>query len=163
VTTCLPDVLTPAERESIAKLMAEAAFVPGRATAIGPAKERKHNLQIDRARCSEIGRIDRLVVDALCRIPEFNRASLPRRFSPPLYARYEPGMAYGAHVDAAILGSGTSDPMRADVAITIFVSDPSDYEAANSPSRPRSASRRSSSAPGAPWCTRRPRCTRSGP
>jgi PKHD-type hydroxylase len=128
VTTCLPDVLTPAERESIAKLMAEAAFVPGRATAIGPAKERKHNLQIDRARCSEIGRIDRLVVDALCRIPEFNRASLPRRFSPPLYARDEPGMAYGAHVDAAILGSGTSDPMRADVAITIFVSDPSDYE-----------------------------------
>ena len=128
MTTCLPDVLGPAEREAVTKVMAEAAFAPGRATAIGPARERKHNLQLDRARCPEIGRIDRLVVDALCRVPEFNRAALPRRFAPPLYARYEPGMSYGAHVDAAVLGSGTPDPMRADLAVTVFLSAPSEYE-----------------------------------
>jgi PKHD-type hydroxylase len=128
VTICLPDVLAPAEREAIAKLLAQAAFAPGRATAIGPAKERKHNLQLDRARCPEIGRVDRLLVDALCRLPDFNRAALPRRFAPPLYAIYEPGMNYGEHVDAAVLGSGTPDPMRADVAITVFLSEPAEYE-----------------------------------
>ena len=128
MTICLPDVLKPDEREAVARLLAEAPFVPGRATAIGPAKDRKHNLQLDRSRCPEVGRIDRLLVDALCRLPEFNRAALPRRFAPPLYVRYEPGMTYGQHVDAAVLGSGTPDPMRADVAITVFLSDPSEYE-----------------------------------
>jgi PKHD-type hydroxylase len=128
VITCLPDVLSPAERETIVKLVAEAAFVPGRATAMGPARERKENLQLDRARCPEVGRVDRLLVNALCRVPEFNRAALPRRFAPPLYARYEPGMSYGHHIDAAVLGSGTPDPLRADVAVTVFLSEPSEYE-----------------------------------
>jgi PKHD-type hydroxylase len=128
VTICLPDVLKPDEREAVARLLAEAPFAPGRATAIGPAKDRKHNLQLDRSRCPEVGRIDRLLVDALCRLPEFNRVALARRFAPPLYVRYEPGMTYGQHVDAAVLGSGTPDPMRADVAITVFLSDPSEYE-----------------------------------
>lgn len=128
MTTCLPEVLGPEEREAVAKLMAEAPFVPGRTTAIGPARERKHNLQVDRARCPEIGRIDRLLVDALCRVPDFNRAALPRRFAPPLYARYEPGMGYGAHVDAAVLGAGRPDPMRADLAVTVFLSDPTEYD-----------------------------------
>lgn len=128
MTTCVPEVLAPEQCEAVTKLMAEAAFVPGRATAIGPARERKHNLQLDRARCPELARIDRLLVDALCRFPEFNRAALPRRFAPPLYARYEPGMSYGAHVDAALLGVGTPDPMRADLAVTVFLSDPAEYE-----------------------------------
>jgi PKHD-type hydroxylase len=108
--------------------MAEATFVPGRTTAFGPARERKHNLQLDRARCPDLSRIDRLLVDALCRVPEFNRVTLPRRFAPPLYVRYEPGMTYGEHVDAAVLGSGTPDPMRADLAVTVFLSDVSEYE-----------------------------------
>jgi len=128
VTLCLPEVLTAAEREAIVKRMGEAAFAPGRATALGPAREQKHNLQLDRARCPEIARLDRLLVDALCRAPEFNRIALPRRFAPPLYARYEPGMKYGPHVDAAVLGSGSPDPLRADLAVTIFLSDPSEYD-----------------------------------
>lgn len=127
MTTCLADVLTPAEREAVTKTLADAPFAPGRATALGPARERKHNLQIARAQCESLARIDRLLVDALCRIPDFNRATLPRRFAPPLYARYEPGMAYGSHVDAAVLGAGTPDPMRADLAVTVFLSDPSEY------------------------------------
>jgi PKHD-type hydroxylase len=128
VTTCLPDVLTPAERQAILKLMAEAPFVPGRITAFPLARDRKHNLQIDRARCPEIGRIDRVLIDALCRVTEFNRLTLPRRFAPPLYVRYEPGMTYGEHIDAAILGSGTPDPMRIDIAVTVFLSDASEYD-----------------------------------
>ena len=44
VITCLPDVLSPAERETIVKLVAEASFVPGRATAMGPAVQmRRHS------------------------------------------------------------------------------------------------------------------------
>lgn len=128
MTLCLPEVLTPAEREAVTKLMREAPFGPGLVTALGGARDHKHNLQLDRARCRDVGRIDRLLVDALCRLPEFNRVSLPRRFAAPLYARYEPGMSYGWHVDAGVLGAGTPDPMRADLAVTVFLSGVSEYD-----------------------------------
>src|SRR4029453_14590664 len=32
------------------------------------------------------------------------------------------------HVDAGIFGSGTTDPMRSDLAVTIFLSDLTDYD-----------------------------------
>jgi PKHD-type hydroxylase len=128
VTLCLQGVVTPPEREAAGKVIGAASFAPGRATAIGGARDRKDNLQLERARCAEIGRIDRMLVDALCRDPEFNRTTLVRRFAQFLYARYEPGMRYGPHVDAGIFGSGTTDPMRSDLAVTIFLSDLTDYD-----------------------------------
>ena len=42
--------------------------------------------------------------------------------------RYEPGMAYGDHVDNAIMGRFGPKPMRTDVSFTIFLSDPGEYE-----------------------------------
>ena len=35
-------------------------------------------------------------------------------------------MNYGGHVDNAIMGGG--DPMRADVSVTVFLTDPADYD-----------------------------------
>jgi len=41
--------------------------------------------------------------------------------------RYEPGMKYGAHADAAIIQL-TNLKVRSDLSCTVFVSDPSTYE-----------------------------------
>ena len=55
----------------------------------------------------------------------FSAAVMPRRFAPPLFARYEPGMEFGTHMDNPLMGP---DHMRADVSVTIFLSEPEDYD-----------------------------------
>ena len=53
--------------------------------------------------------------------------ALPLRAAAPLYARYVPGMAYGEHLDDPIMG-GEGPPYRSDVAVTVFLSGPGDYD-----------------------------------
>ena len=43
-----------------------------------------------------------------------------------LVSRYEPGMAYGLHVDAPIMGE--PNHVRSDVSFTLFLSDPDSYD-----------------------------------
>jgi len=40
-----------------------------------------------------------------------------------LFSRYVPGMSYGTHMDNAMMSN-----MRIDLALTIFLSDPADYD-----------------------------------
>jgi PKHD-type hydroxylase len=47
--------------------------------------------------------------------------------APPLLARYEPGMKYGPHADAAFLPF-PDRALRSDVSCTVFLSDPRTYE-----------------------------------
>jgi PKHD-type hydroxylase len=53
----------------------------------------------------------------------FRLAVRPKALSPLLFSRYERGMHYGSHVDDALM-----DGMRTDVAFTLFLCDPSDYD-----------------------------------
>ena len=56
-------------------------------------------------------------------------AALPLKVFPPLFNRYEPGMAFGAHVDNAIREL-TSSPqrVRTDRSATLFLSRPGEYD-----------------------------------
>jgi len=45
----------------------------------------------------------------------------------PSLCRYEVGMKYGAHIDAAFLPVGPQ-PLRSDVSCTMFISNPGDYQ-----------------------------------
>jgi len=58
---------------------------------------------------------------------EFRRTVHPKRIRPPLISRYRPGMAYGKHVDDALMGPKNARE-RSDVSVTVFISDVSDYE-----------------------------------
>ena len=53
-------------------------------------------------------------------------AARPRRFSPLMISKTENGGHYGAHVDNAIMGKGTSR-MRTDISFTLFLSNPDEY------------------------------------
>ena len=76
---------------------------------------------------AEHQQLQELVLDALDRHERFQRAALPLIVRAPLISRYQQGMEYGVHVDDAVMG-GSSDPVRADISATVFLSDPKDYD-----------------------------------
>lgn len=118
-------ILEPSELESVLAELEQRHFVDGRATAHGGAQIVKNNLQIDRS--ATPAKLDQVIVSALRRNVAFQAFALPKRVMPPLFNRYEPGMEYGAHVDGAIMPTAT-EPMRTDLAMTLFLSSPESYE-----------------------------------
>jgi PKHD-type hydroxylase len=124
----IPKVLTEAQVEHSRTTLENAKWVDGRETSGHLAARVKHNLQVDEA-TPEAREMGHLVVTALERTPLFMAAALPLRVFPPLFNRYEPGMAFGAHVDNAIREL-TSSPLRVrtDLSATLFLSRPEDYD-----------------------------------
>lgn len=117
-------LLTPHELASIQAALAGARFVDGRVSATGPAREQKHVLQLDRTDNAQRGPGE-LVAKALLGNPRVRAFAHPRTLRHPTINRYEPGMHYGPHLDAPILHGAA--PMRADVSVTVFLSEPADY------------------------------------
>lgn len=120
---------TVLDTEDLARVHAEldaAAWSPGKVTAGPAASALKNNLQVlgDNPRLLALGRF---VQEALQRHPMFDIAARPARQSRILFSRYEPGMAYGAHTDDALMGRG-EDRLRTDLAFTLFLAEPSAYE-----------------------------------
>lgn len=120
----IENVLRAPELQQLRTELARAEFVDGAATAGSQARMVKRNLQLpsDSPVAVELGR---LVATALQRNSVFAAAAFPRRSSTPLFSRYEAGMTYGNHVDNALLGR---QRLRTDVAVTLFLSDPADYD-----------------------------------
>jgi PKHD-type hydroxylase len=102
--------------------------VDGRETSGHLAARVKHNRQVDEG-TPEAREMGNIIVTALERTPLFMAAALPLRVFPPLFNRYEPGMAFGAHVDNAIR-EVTSSPLRVrtDLSATLFLSRPDEYD-----------------------------------
>ena len=120
---CMAEVLSAEEVGRLRALLDEGRFVDGRSTAGWHAAQVKHNLQLaggdDRP-------ADTLVLKALARNEVFQMGVRPLSMRPPLFSRYENGMAYGTHVDDPVMGPPTA-PVRTDVALTVFISPPEDY------------------------------------
>lgn len=120
----LKGFLSAAEVARLTELSQLVKFVNGRVS--NPSNLTKDNLQADAAdpRYSESVQI---VAAAFNRSEEFREFAFPRRFAPPLLCRYEPGMKYGAHADAAhLMVDGTL--LQSDLSATAFVSDPASYQ-----------------------------------
>lgn len=106
--------------------LVEATFEDGRATAGGNAAKVKRNEQVSddpKNREPRLLEMQDLVVDALWDNDLFMSAAQPKDLVSPLFSRYTPGMAYGAHMDNAVMSG-----MRIDLALTLFLSDPADYD-----------------------------------
>jgi PKHD-type hydroxylase len=98
--------------------------VDGRASS--PHNIAKHNLQADMTQ-AEAQRCSQIAGAAITRNEELQNFTFPKRIATPLLSRYEPGMKYGVHTDAAFLPLPTG-PMRSDVSATLFIGDPSTYD-----------------------------------
>jgi PKHD-type hydroxylase len=121
----IENVLTAEELKHIQHLLEQAEYVDGRVTAGYQSTAVKNNLQVteNSPLAVEMGG---LILSALERCPQFISAALPRRIYPPLFNCYAAGMGFGNHVDNAI--RGITDRMRTDLSVTLFLSEPEDYE-----------------------------------
>jgi PKHD-type hydroxylase len=120
----IKNLLNASEIARLRALSRELRFVDGRAS--NPANVTKNNQQAD-AGDPRYAESVQIVSTAFMRSREFMDFAMPKRLAPPLLCRYEPGMQYGAHADAAILHIG-SDRLRSDLSCTVFVGDPATYE-----------------------------------
>lgn len=118
-------LLSTDEVARIRAALKDVKFVDGRATAGDAVRDVKDNLQ---APAGETGldEVRQLVGTALLRSEAFTQRVLPRQLMPALFNRYDPGMQYGGHVDNAIMGGG--QPLRADVSVTVFLSELGEYD-----------------------------------
>jgi PKHD-type hydroxylase len=121
---CVPGVLSPEGLQTVGKLLSGCQFADGRATAGWHARLVKNNEQAD-AGDAAVVRAKELATAALARNDVLQSGVLPRTIRPFLFSRYAEGMAYGLHVDDAIMGG--KDAMRSDVSLTLFVSEPESY------------------------------------
>jgi PKHD-type hydroxylase len=123
--SCIPDILDWTEIKKIRAAIAEGEFEDGKKTAGYRAKRVKHNLQMDRS--SEAAKaVKAIILTGLRRNPTFQRVALPKAIRPPLISRYQEGMNYGLHVDDAMMGGNPKE--RTDISVTVFLSDPADYD-----------------------------------
>ena len=119
----VPRVLNADEVQTILSVLEGQKFMDGKATAGASAAPVKKNLELELG--SEVQRsLSDTLVAALRRNIGFVDSTFPRRFGPFLINRYDTGMAYGDHVDNPLNGLYTGDPIRSDLSITIFLSDP---------------------------------------
>lgn len=109
----------------IKQLLDDSPFVDGKLSAGMIAKGVKNNEEMN-PNSAHFKELNELVMSNLVRHPKYKAAAWPKRVATPFYARYEPGMEYGEHVDDPIMGQG--DIYRTDVSTTIFLSSPEDYE-----------------------------------
>ena len=123
---CISQVLDAAALARVRELLARGSFVEGKLTAGWHARTVKDNRQL--APGAEAEAAGALVRDALMAHEVFRSAVLPLKLRPILFSRSDAGMAYGRHVDDAIMGRDPAQPMRSDVSVTVFLGEPDCYE-----------------------------------
>jgi len=118
------NVLSPAEVDQVRQIAKSVRFVDGRAS--NPHNLAKNNLQADMA-SPDAQKASQIAGAAVARNEEVRNFAFPKRIATPLLSRYEPGMTYGVHSDAAYLPL-PNGPLRSDVSATLFLGDPSTYD-----------------------------------
>jgi PKHD-type hydroxylase len=121
----IPSLLRPEELSAIESLVAKAHFIDGKITASLAAKAVKNNLQVDAGDKDILTQVQSIINNALGESPLFQAATFPARVYPFLVSKYGPGRYYGWHVDSPVMGD---PPMRTDLAMTLFLSDPTTYD-----------------------------------
>ena len=116
-------VLTDEEVAECRRIAASAEFVDGRLS--NPHNIAKQNQQLHEPQAYQAS--SKLLHAALSRSPKFRDFAFPVAMAPPMMTRYQPGMKYGAHADAAFINLPGAT-IRSDISCTIFLNEPADYE-----------------------------------
>jgi PKHD-type hydroxylase len=124
----VPKLLSAEEVVAFRQALESANWVDGAESAGAQARSVKRNTQLPQDSPIRIDLANR-VMQAISRNTLFNAAALPQRISVPMFSRYEPGMAFGPHIDNAIRGGTTLEPpMRTDLSATLFLSPRDEYD-----------------------------------
>jgi PKHD-type hydroxylase len=124
----IPAVIAPEQLGAMRARLDGAHWEDGRATAGHQSAQVKDNTQLPHEDPAA-RELATEVLRALERNTHFVSAALPRHVFPPLFSRYQSGMSFGAHVDNAIRQiPGTPHRLRTDLAATLFLNAPSEYD-----------------------------------
>jgi PKHD-type hydroxylase len=126
----ISEVLSKSDVAEFRRTMDAADWEDGRSTAGAQSAMVKRNEQLppdgDVAR-----KLGQRIIQALTKSPLFLSAAIPLQIFPPLFNRYAASSAhhFGIHVDNAVRGDPlTGLRIRTDLSITLFLSEPEDYE-----------------------------------
>jgi PKHD-type hydroxylase len=127
---CVPGILSKDDVADFRRVMDSASWEDGRSTAGAQSALVKKNEQLPPD--SEAARtLGNRVVSALTASPRFISAAIPLQIFPPLFNRYAAadGHHFGVHVDNAVRGDRlTGLRIRTDLSVTLFLSEPEDYD-----------------------------------
>ena len=118
----IANILTGDDLRLVRDALDNARFVDGKETAGFAARLVKDNRQA-KASDRSLDAARTLVGERILANDVFRMAVRPKALTPLLFARYEPGMKYGSHVDDALMQG-----LRTDVSFTLFLDDPESYE-----------------------------------
>lgn len=131
----IDNLLSPGTVQRISRLIGKATFIDGRATA-GVSRDVKNNREMG---VSEIYlELTETLEQAIESSVKINMRVLPRFRTNPIINRYDVGMFYAEHIDEPIQGRVTQvgrtpgrfgqSFLRTDYSMTVFLSDPGDYD-----------------------------------
>jgi len=120
----IKDFLTTEEVARLVAIAQSLTFVDGRIS--NPDNQAKNNLQAPQDHPGHVESA-RIVADAFSRSRPFHEFAYPRHLAPPLLARYEVGMHYGAHADTAFMHFG-GGLHRSDLSATVWLTPPASYD-----------------------------------
>jgi PKHD-type hydroxylase len=124
----IDNVLSKDEVRQFRQVLDSAEWRDGLRTAGTLARHVKGNLEIDEHADVAVS-LGNHILRVLGNDPTFISAALPRKIYPPRFNRYAEGGTYGLHVDSAVMPiPGTRDSLRSDLAATLFLAEPGEYE-----------------------------------
>lgn len=124
----IPDILSKDEVADFRRIMDNENWEDGRSTAGAQSAQVKKNEQLppDGKTARQLGE---RILRALAANTTFISAAVPLHIFPPLFNRYVPGQFFGEHVDNCIRGDRlTGMRIRTDLSITLFLSEPDEYD-----------------------------------
>ena len=121
----IPELLNAAQLEKIHEMLESARFVDGKLSAGMAASKVKDNEELA-LEPELLQRLYRVVMASVGHSALFRSAVLPAKVADFIFARYQPGMRYGDHVDDPIMGQGPR--FRSDVSMTIFLNPREAYD-----------------------------------
>lgn len=119
----IPSVMTP---QQVRDLLGELERIPYQDGTVSGHKALKKNLQLA-GQTPEAQKLLQTVTRALVTNRLFTSFAHPRNFQ-MVFNRYEEGMFYKDHMDAALMGNARGQPLRTDLSFTVFLTDPATYE-----------------------------------
>jgi len=127
---CIPKILSKDDVADFRHIMDSCDWEDGRSTAGAQSAMVKRNEQLPPD--SEVARrLGHRIISALTANPRFLAAAIPLQIFPPLFNRYvaTDGHHFGIHVDNAVRGDPlTGLRIRTDLSVTLFLSEPEDYD-----------------------------------
>ena len=124
----LPDILGADPLAHVRARLDAATWGSGLMSAGHQGARVKHNQQLAQTDPLAI-ELGELILDALSANTLFLSFALPLRVLPPMFNRYTGGEAFGTHVDGAVRNiPGSPLRLRTDLACTLFLCEPSEYD-----------------------------------